>query len=306
MSFLGGSGFGSVGGFPTNPDGTIDFSLGNLLPNQANFPGAPGNAPSNSGTNIILPPQQVAQMIMDGTITDPNIIAQVIQGNAGVRDVLTQAAQTGANNFNPKNLPVWAKILASAVPAIAALISRIGGNPRPNSPTVVTPSSTPAVPGATTTPNATTTNPSAMPTAPAATDIAGRPISSSAILPGEVPPINPSLQTAWNQFLTSNVGQGIPKYPGQITAPTNSNLTNTWNAYNSDVTQTPGADFISQMLKSGALSNPAQVNPILAQMMKTGSPSGPSPLAPYASQNPGFLAPFLMQGLPGYQAPTIG
>jgi hypothetical protein len=307
MSFLGGGSPGSGGGSLPG----IDIPI---------FGGGAGGS-SN--------PNAAAKAIFDGSITDPTTIQQALQ-NPMISGTLASMAQSSSMSFNPTNIPTWMRILAMSVPAIASIVAKINsgdtrpvsviagtakasspstGVTTPTTPTTPTIPANPRIPGATpviTTPSpSTATTPSAMPTAPATTNIAGQPLASNAILPGEVPPINPSLQTAWNNFLTQNVGTGVPQYPGQLSATPNANLTGTWGAFNPDVTKTPGASYIQQMLSSGALSNPSQVNPILAQMMKTGSPSGASPLAPYAAQTPGYLAPFLMQGVPGYQAPTI-
>lgn len=252
----------------------------------------------------------LAGQIIDGIITDPVALQKMLTFNPDVIPALEKATQQiiGSSSFNPSQLPTWLKVLAPMIPSIAGMLAAVtrgsssnpvtSGQPSPSA----SPSTTPGTP--TGTPTGLNT-PLATPTQ--ASDIAGRQFSSSAILPGVIPPINPSLQTAWNNFLTQNVGTGVPQYPGKINAPINKNLTQTWQQFQPDVTKTPGGSAMSAALPH--LFNPT-TNPILAQMMMTGSPSGPSPLAGLAAGQLGgpaqFLAPFLMNNVPGaYAAPNI-
>ena len=120
-----------------------------------------------------------------------------------------------------------------------------------------------------------TTNPDGTPNT-GGVDIAGRPISGSAILPGVQNPLFPQLQQGFGQFLQSMVGQGATPYGGPLSPNLNStilpNVYNSWQPWDS------GMGYISNSLYGGSspLANPGgYVAPTLQTLMAQGTPGGP-------------------------------
>ncbi len=106
----------------------------------------------------------------------------------------------------------------------------------------------------------------------AGTDIAGRPIDSSAILPGKQTPLYPDLQSGWGSFLQSMLGKGATPYGGALSPDTSQtmlpNVWNNWQPWNA------GTSYIADTLGNNKLGI-GQPNPILQNMMQYGGAGGP-------------------------------
>jgi hypothetical protein len=90
---------------------------------------------------------------------------------------------------------------------------------------------------------------------------------------------NPVMTNALFSYLNSQVGQGLPQYPGQLTAGPNINLQNLSSYLAGGPTSIPGMDQLSQIAQTGGglnLANaPAYQN--LLQMAQTGNPINVTP-----------------------------
>lgn len=105
------------------------------------------------------------------------------------------------------------------------------------------------------------------------TDIAGRPIKDSAILPGVVPPVNPEMRDQFTKWLTGMIGQGVPFYGGQLSPDLEGTmLPNVWRSWKPE--GGPGQAYIQSLLTQGAF-DPSKPNPVLEQLKTTGGTGGP-------------------------------
>lgn len=101
-------------------------------------------------------------------------------------------------------------------------------------------------------------------------DIAGRPISDKAILPGRVPPVSQGLQDAWYTYLMQNVGMPSAPYPGQVNAdPSSTRLPEVWKSWQP---WDGGMDYIAKQLNGGL--GIGVEDPTLAQAKKWGGTGG--------------------------------
>lgn len=104
---------------------------------------------------------------------------------------------------------------------------------------------------------------------PNITDIGGKPFPDNAILPGMVPPVNSDLRDGFLRWLQSQIGQGAPAYPGQLSPDVNNTrLPEVWNSWQP---WDGGMGYLAQQLGAGVGQN----SPILQQLSQYGGTGGP-------------------------------
>jgi hypothetical protein len=204
------------------------------------------------------------------------------------------------------------------------------------------PSNGGTTPSSTTGTSATTFNPAAN-SFPGITNIGGGSFPGSAILPGLLPALYPGLQSGWGQFLTSNVGKGVPGYTGSLSPnvsdtvlPKVSSSWQPWDAGTSYLADLLGNNKLGIGKTDPNLANTMQWggtggvgNNAMSMMMQYGTPSQAGQylanMAQFGASSPGianllsnqaqgfpvgaaqYLIPFLMDQGGGnrYQAPMI-